>query len=38
MFLKTMRTCVLLGSPAAEPPDDVEMISRLMLETQLPKW
>jgi len=28
--------CVLLGSPTAEPPDDAETISRLMLESQLP--
>jgi hypothetical protein len=28
--------CVWLGSPAAEPPDDAEMLSNLMLETQLP--
>jgi hypothetical protein len=28
--------CVLLESPPPVPPDDVEMISRLMLETELP--
>jgi hypothetical protein len=28
--------CVLLGPPLPEPPDEVEMISNLMLETQLP--
>lgn len=28
--------CVWLGSPAAESPDDAEMLSNLMLETQLP--
>ncbi|MBN8457248.1 MAG: hypothetical protein J0M04_05340 [Verrucomicrobia bacterium] len=28
--------CVLLGSPAAEPPDEAEMISGLMLESELP--
>jgi hypothetical protein len=28
--------CVLLGSPAAEPPDEAEMLSNLMLETELP--
>jgi hypothetical protein len=28
--------CVLLGSPAPPPPDEVELISSLMLETQLP--
>jgi hypothetical protein len=28
--------CVLLGSPAPPTPDEVELISSLMLETQLP--
>lgn len=28
--------CVLLGAPAQEPPDEADLISNLMLETQLP--
>jgi hypothetical protein len=28
--------CVYLGSTAPEPPDEVEMISNLMLESELP--
>jgi hypothetical protein len=28
--------CVWLGSPTPEQPDDAELISNLMLETQLP--